>query len=182
LGEGILGHALRVADHAGDQPGHALDERHGGDLATAEDEVSEGDLVRLENLVHPLVEALVPPAQDEQTGLVAESRGEGVIQAPASGGQQDGSGLRGIVTTDLADRGQDRWRLQHHAGAAAVRLVVDLPPPVAGPRPEIVDLHFEDPLGDGPAEYTLFAERGQEIGEQCQDVETHRGLPWPVRP
>ena len=60
-------HRLRVADHTRHQPRDNLDQRHRRDLAAAEDIVSYGHLFGAADLDHPLVEALVAAAHQNNT-------------------------------------------------------------------------------------------------------------------
>jgi hypothetical protein len=56
----VLGRA-RVAEHAGQKARASVDDRHGRDLAAAQHEVAEAQLL-VDETPHPLVEPFVAPA------------------------------------------------------------------------------------------------------------------------
>ncbi len=75
--ERLVGAAVGVAHHARQQPRDGLDEDAGGDLSAGQDVVADGHLVGREGLVHPLVDALVAPAQQQQRRLGGEVDDQG---------------------------------------------------------------------------------------------------------
>ena len=73
----------------------------------------------------PLVEALEARREERQRRLGRELLDDGLGQRPALRRQRDHA-LLGRAAVDRVERGCDDVDPEHHAGAAAVRLVVDL--------------------------------------------------------
>ena len=78
-----------VAEHAGQQPGHGINHHGGGQLAAAQDVIPDRDLLVREVLGHPLVDALIPPANQQQFGLARETIGHRLLEQTALGRKQD---------------------------------------------------------------------------------------------
>ena len=64
--EGLPIQALGVSEGAGKAPCDGVDDRHGRHLAAGQDEGAKRDRVACEVLVHPLVEAFVATAQEDE--------------------------------------------------------------------------------------------------------------------
>ena len=64
-GEALLLQRL-PRDHARDQPRHGIHDDHCRHLAPGQHVVADGNLVRHEGVDHPLVDPLVPPAQERE--------------------------------------------------------------------------------------------------------------------
>jgi hypothetical protein len=58
----IVSAAVLVAQYARDEPDHGVDHHHRGHLAAVDDEVADRHLLGLQNVIHALVEPLVPAA------------------------------------------------------------------------------------------------------------------------
>ncbi len=64
-------------------------------------------------------------------------------------------------------------RLQHHAFPAAKRPVVHGPMAVVGERPEIVDTHLDQPLGQRPAQDSILEDARKEARKDGDDLKFH---------
>jgi hypothetical protein len=88
---------------------------------------------------------------------------------------------------ELVEGGGDRFGAHHHAGAAAIRVVVDAPVPAETPAAEVVDADrreaaladpTRDALGQGPLEHR--GEEGQQVDlERHADSDAGPGPPFP---
>ena len=57
---------LLVPQHARNEPDHGVDHDHRGHFSAIEDKVADGNLIRLQDVDHPLIDALVPAAYEHQ--------------------------------------------------------------------------------------------------------------------
>ena len=76
--------ALGIAEGAGQAPGQGIDHRHGCHLAPRENEGAQADAVVGEVIMHPLVEALVPAAQQGEGRQGREFPGHGIVERTAT--------------------------------------------------------------------------------------------------
>jgi hypothetical protein len=74
-------------------------------------------------------------------------------------------------------RRRKRLRLQHHSLAAAKRPVVHGAMAIVRKRPQIVDAHLDQPLGQRSAHDAVLENAGEESRKDSDDVEAH---PAPV--
>ena len=126
----------------------------------------------------PVVEALEPGREERDRLLRGELLDDGLGQRPALRGQRDdpvigGSAVRGV------ERGRDDVDAEHHAGAAAVRLVVDLP----GAERRRVAVVEEAELELAPEharKRLLLGEPGEGMGNEGEDVDSHPGSAKPA--
>jgi len=59
----LLGKTVRIAQHAGHQADHRVNDHHGRHLAAVADEVADGQLQGPQTQPDALVETLVPPTE-----------------------------------------------------------------------------------------------------------------------
>jgi len=86
--------------------------------------------------------------------------------------QHDRRGLPAFTPNHL-HRLQERLGLHHHAGSAAIRHVIDGAMPIRRVRPQVVDLHVQQPALNAPADYS-FREAGLDHArEDRHDIELH---------
>ena len=143
---------LLLADHAGDEPGDGLDHDERRDLSAGEHVVPDRHLLRGESLGHPLVDALVPAAEERQVLLAGELANERLIETSTRRRQEQHTSPVGV---EGLDRGEERLRLHHHPGSAAEGRVVDRAMTVARPLAKIVDADIQEPSSDRPPQETL---------------------------
>ena len=141
---GLLQQRLRVAHEPREQPGDRLDDHQRGDLAAVEDVVADRELPDVVGggvvVGHPLVDALVAAAGDDQVLVGGQLAGDRLRERRAAGGGDD---QRRAGREHGVERLAPRLGLHHHPGSAAVRGVVDGAVPVVGPLPQVVDVHGE---------------------------------------
>src|SRR5215471_1291539 len=169
---GVLRQGGLVAQHAWDEPGHGVHEDHGRQLAAAEHVVADGDLAVGQGLADPVVDALVAAADHDQAGLSRELGRERLGQRLPPRLHQDHRSRVGGA--QRVDRGEDRLRLEHHAGAAPERRVVDLAVPVDREVAEVVGVQRDEPARHRPADDALPEDRLEDLREDADDVEAHR--------
>src|SRR6476469_4383023 len=184
----LLHQALGVADDAGQQPGHRLDDREHGDLSPVQHVVAEADRGDPHRgggvLEHPLVDALVPPAGERQPRLGGQLVRHRLVEPDAGrAGHQQVRLLRrrsGRLGAHVVERLAPRLGPHDHAGAAAVRGVVDGAVPVVGEVAQVVHHDVEQPLLAGIADQRE-TERREVVGKDRDDVDAHAAQPWPGR-
>ncbi len=79
---------------------------------------------------------------------------------------------------DRLHRGEHRFRLQHHAGAAAVGLIVHLAVAVGSEIAGIVEMQLSDAATEGTADHPQLEQRGKGLRRQAHHIEAigrHRG-------
>ena len=119
----------------------------------------------------PLVEPLEARGEERQRRLGRELLDDGLGQRPTLGRQRDHA-LVGRAAVDRVERGRDDVDAQHHPGAAAVGLVVDL----AAAQRRRVAVVEEPELELGPEngrERPLFGHPCERMRNLGEDVETH---------
>ena len=101
---------------------------------------------------HPLVHALVPPAEEEQAVLRGQLPDERTVEAAPLGAEEHTEGRRGSHGAHCLDRLEQRFRLHDHPGASPEGVVIDRAVPVVSPCAQVVDLHLNVPRLPGAAE------------------------------
>jgi hypothetical protein len=167
----FIDRALLVTKNSGDQPDYGIYHYHSGNFSTIADEVPNGNLKRVEQLPDAIVEPLVPPAEEQETGLNSQLLDHPLVQPFARRGKHNelprwlGFGLHRIYTID------HRLSHQDHSGSTAKRSIIDSLMLVLCPVADVpgVNLHqacldriIEEALADVTVEYPR---------EQSQNVE-----------
>src|SRR5207248_7809632 len=177
--EGLLDGAVGVAEGAGQLADHGVGDHHGRELAARQHVGADRDHVRRQVLEHPVVEALVAPAEQGQVQAAAgELGGEGVIELPSPGGQRDHPPCAPDVLR-VAAVALPQGRLHHihpddHPGAASVRRVVDLAGGERRGGAQVDRLEAQSALGGAP-DVPLLGEPVEPGREEGQDVDVHSG-------
>ena len=125
LGREALVLARSFGERARQPPGDRVEQHHRRQLAAGEDVRADRDRVGREVRDDPLVEALEARREERQRRLGGELLDDGLRQRPPLRRQRDHP-LLGRLAVDGVERGRDDVDAQHHPGAAAVGLVVDL--------------------------------------------------------
>ena len=137
---------LGATEDAGDQPHRGFEHDHGGEFAAGQHEVAERDLLPGESLADAFVVAFVAAAQEQQPFSTAEFACFALVEGATAGTEQDL--VEGAVGALQVFNGcKDRFRLQHHAGSAAERSIVDRPVRIQGVVPEVDEVDPEVALG-----------------------------------
>ena len=171
-----------VADHAREQPRDRLGHGEHGDLAAVEHVVAETEhgerVARPELVVDALVDPLVAPAgEDQPVVLLRHPPGDLLGEdLAARSGHDHVRGLPGTRGADGVERLAPGLGPHDHAGAAAVRRVVDGAVPVVGPVAQVVDLHLEQALPLRPPQQREL-QRSEVVGEDRDDVDAQRHTP-----
>src|SRR5215218_4617612 len=168
--ERLVGGRGGVAHHPGDQPGHGVQDHQGGRLPAGQDEVADRqDLV--DAGADALVDALVAAAAQDQARLGGQAPGDPVVEATAVGGEQHDPGRAvGLQVVEGVEPGAGA---HDHAGAAAEGGVVDAAVPVGGPVAQVVQADLDQAALPRLAEQAGGQGRGEEPGEDGDDVDQH---------
>jgi hypothetical protein len=125
----LVGEALDLAGSLGERPGeaarHSVEEHHRRQVAVREDVRPDRDRVGREMLDDPLVEAFEARRQQRERVHGRELLDDLLRERPPLRRERDDA-RRTIGAVHGVKRSRDDVDAQHHAGAAAVRLVVDL--------------------------------------------------------
>ena len=171
---GLLLEALLVRQDAGHHAAHGVAHCHGGDLPAGEDEVAHGDLLVHALVQKPLVHALVVAAhQDQVVVALFQLPGHRLGEGPAAGGHENGPA--GTVGGDhVVPAAVQGVRLHDGAPAAAVGVVVHLHLLVGGIRTDLVGLDGDVAPLLGPAQDADVQHGVHGVGEEGQDINSHR--------
>ena len=175
-GKRLADDALGIAHGAGYLAHDGVERRHGGDLAAAEHVRADGDTVR-DQVGDALVDALVASAQQAEVTLRELARQRVVELAPLGRQLDDAPSLahrRAVDPIHRLERGGHHVDAQDHAGAAAIRRVVDLQ--VLERRVVAVVPHRDVRAELSGASHVDLARVPREGGrEQREDIEFARG-------
>ena len=118
-----------------------------------------------------LVDALVAAAAQDQPGLGGQPLGDPVVEAAAVGGEEHDPGRAlGLQVVQGVEPGPGE---HDHAGAAAEGGVVDAAVAVAGPVAQVVQADLDQAPLPRLAEQAGGQGRGEEPGEDGDDVDEH---------
>jgi len=169
LSEALGSRAVGVSHGPGNQPSDGFDHEARGHFASRQHDVSHADLAVHEMLDDPMIDPLVPSAQEAETLTARQLGGHRLIEATTTGRQQKqragcGGGLY---------RGEDRLGTHHHPGTAAEWRIVHGAVHVGGVLAQIVTTQIEQTVVAGLAEQTLAADGVDQSGEDGEDVDAH---------
>jgi len=169
--EAVLGKRFGVADNAWNEPSDGVDQHHGGDLAAAHDKVADRDLACLQAGTHPVVDAFVTAAHDDEAWLGRQFSGQPLVKAPAPGLHQHDWAT--VVRPDGFDSLENRLGLQHHPRAATKRDVVHLVVTVVRVCAQVTSVKLDQPALDGTPDNTVLKHGFEHAGEDGDDVKSH---------
>ena len=171
----LLREALELAgalgEGAGQPPGDRVEQHHRRQIAVREDVRADRDRVGREMLDDALVEALEPGGEERQL-VRGRELFDDLLRQRASFRRERDHPLRPRIAVHGLERGRDDVDAQHHAGAAAVGLVVDL----AGAERRRLAVVEEPQVELGPehrADRPLLGEPGEGVRDECEDVDSH---------
>src|SRR5579859_4127121 len=170
--ERVVLERVRIADHAGHQPRHRVDQHHRWNLRSAEHVVADRDLPCGQAGAHAVVDALVAPTNDDESWFQRQLGGQALVEAFAPWLHENDRAR--VVEHHALHRFEDRLGLQHHAGPAAEGNVVDLPVPVVRELAQVVGVQLEHAVRDRPTDHALVEAGPEHAGEDGHDVELHR--------
>ena len=149
-----------------------LDHHHRRGLAAGQHVVAHRQLAVDQVLAHPVVDALVAPAEQGEPLRAGQLARQGLVEPAARRAEEveRSHGLGGL------DAGEDRLGPQDHPGAASEGGVVDGAVDVGGVVPQVVAAQVQPAGLTGPAEEALLAE---DIHDAREDRKTRRcERPW----
>src|SRR5512139_1287341 len=172
---------FRVAEHPGEEPGHRVDQHHGGQFPARQDVVPDGDLLVRQVVRHPLVHPLVPAADQDQVLLPGQPGGRIRTEEGPRGGEEDDP-ARAVVPGERLHPGEDRLRLHHHPAAAAEgRLVGHAVLPLRV-LPQVVGLDGQEPRLPRLREDAVGQRPREHPREERQHVDPHVRPPLTTLP
>lgn len=148
-GEGILLRRILCPEHPGNQAGDRIEHDKGSELTPAQGVVTDGELLVREMKPNPLIEALVPPTEQDEVILRHQPDGPRMIEANPLGTQENHLGPR---APERLHRLEERLRLEDHSAPPPVRDIIHHVMPVVGEGAEVVDTDREQPLFLRPPE------------------------------
>ena len=167
---GLFKMGLAVPQDPRNKPGYTVDQHHGRQFPSGEDVVSDGDLLHVPVIQHPLVHAFIVAAEDHQVFSLRQfqdllmgqnlSPGRHVQDLPA-------------LCADILQAGGNGFREHHHPGAAAKGCFVCLIMFIRGVVPDVVDPHVQQTGLVGPAQNAVRHHRPEHFREYRQYVDPH---------
>ncbi len=158
--------------HARHEAAHGIHHHHRRQLAARQHIVADGELVGRQMRAHPLVNAFIVAAEQRDARLRRQLARDGLREnAPGRVEQDDRAAL-----VDGFDGGEERLRLHHHAGAAAIGIVVHDMVAIGGGVARVVQRDLEQPLGLRPRQDAFAEWAAKHLGQQGEDVESHGRL------
>ena len=131
------------------------------------------DLLGRQLLPYPVVDALVPPAENHDVLEPCQPRRVGLRQPTALRRREQHRPRLAARRADVLGRAKKRLGLHHHARPAAIRHIVDDPVPVGREVPEVVHLQVDDPGLDSPRHDPFGQRLVEHPREDRDDVELH---------
>ncbi len=134
---------IGVAEYAGEQADHGIDDDGGGEFSAGEDVVADGEFAIAEQVVDAFVDALVASADEDHAIGLDELGGDGLGEGAALRGKEDDGLARGVAggagcEGERIEASEDGFRLEDHAFAAAEGPVVDGAMPIVSEAAEIM--------------------------------------------
>jgi len=130
-----------LADDTGDKPGRGIDDHHGRQLPSGQNIIADGNLICRKMFAHPLIDALIAPADEDDLGTAGHLLGQAEIQLPSLGGEEVNRGLRGFAY--VFDSEKNRLGFEDHALFSPIRAVVHLPVLIRSKVSQIVHLNLD---------------------------------------
>src|ERR1700730_3886687 len=134
--EALIGARRLLAPHAGQQPHAGVEQRIGGDLASGQYEVADGNLFQAARGDDALIDALVAAADEYQPGPAGERAHAALRQRPAARCKQNAR-ARIARRRRRIERAREHVRAYDHPRPASRRRVVHPAMLVEGVRPDV---------------------------------------------
>ena len=152
-----------------DLPHAGIDEHHRGQLATGQDVRPDRDRIAGQVLDDALVEALEPGREERQMLFSGELLDQRLIELAALRRQSDHP-VSGAVSIGRIERCRDDVDPQHHARAAAVRVVVHLAL-LEGRRVPVVEQPEVELGAEDSRKRPLLGEPGERVRDEREDID-----------
>ena len=111
----LAGRGVRFLEHVRKQPRDGVYDHHGRQFSAGKNEIADGNFL-VARPQHALIDALIMAADQGQSGQPGQPPGLARVESPSLRGKANHSAAR---PAHAADGGEKRFRLEHHAGAAA---------------------------------------------------------------
>src|SRR5216683_482057 len=169
LVEGFVFWRFFGPQHPGDQPTDGVDHDHGGKFASRQHVVADGDLLVDQVRRDPLIDALIASADQVEVIVAGKLAYQPLVEQFALRREQDHWPFAGA----RPHRFEDRLRLQHHPGTAAIGDIVDLPVAVVGVFAQVMDAQGYEPGGEPPSSHAAVQRTREHLGKEGQDLDDH---------
>jgi tetratricopeptide repeat protein len=167
---------------AGPQPNGGVDKRERRNLTAGEHEIAERQLLSFVQRSEPLVDPLVPPADDDEAVEGRQPFGIGLTEGPAGrAGDDDRPAFVGRSPREHpVEDPSDRLRPEHHSGSAAVWAVIGA---LAGPErvEEVVQNDPHDPALLRSADDREANRRREHLGKERDHVDEEHACMFDIR-
>lgn len=176
--EGLALYRRGVADDSGDNASDRIDHDERRRLPPGEHVVPHRQLLVGQVPRHALVHSFISPAQDHEPPKRRELPHNRLRQLPPLGTQQDHARVVLLpLRRDRLDRAEQGLGRHHHARPSAVGLVVHLAMAVRRVVAKVVHADIDESALRRLSEERRAQERRQRLGEDRDDVYSHRGAP-----
>ncbi len=172
LGERLDERALLASERTREAARHRVQQHHRRQLPAGEDVGPDRDRLGGEAVDDALVEALEASREERQQRLGRELLDELLVELASLGRERDDPRGPRAGAVDRLERGVDDVDPEHHAGAAAVRLVVHLPGPERREVPVAEQVQLELRPQDG-GERTPLGHPGERLRYEREDIDAH---------
>ena len=163
---------LRVAQHAVLQTRHRVEQRQRRQLAAGQHEVAQAQFEIHVPIQKTLVDALVAAAQQHRTRARGEFTHQLLVDAPARRREVDHLHLA-ASRLHRQQRTLQRLNQHDHAGAAAIRPVVDAAVGAVGKVTQLPQLDLDLARLERAPRDAVRQVRSEQLGEQGDHVEAH---------
>lgn len=158
-----------VAKRAWNQSRTRFEDTQCGEFTAGQHVVTDRTGFDLVQVIEPLVEAFVPTADQEKRAIVQTAShpvcGLGLSKLDTSGAEGN-LAMLSVTRFDPLDRFGDGLGLQHHAGTASKRAIIDSPVTVARPVAKIDQAHIEQSSGPGLTNDSYREVGGEGLGKE----------------
>ena len=170
--EGLVGRRCLV-DDPGQQAQDGVDDDQRRQLPAGQHVVADGHL-QVDQRPDAVVDALVARTQQHQVLLARQLLGTRLVEPLTTRVEQDADGTGAPRRHQGVERRGDRLGSQHHAGAAAVRIVIDAAVAPQAPAAQVVSVDLRRTRCQG-ASWDALGERSREqLREERDDVDAQR--------
>ena len=172
----ILLGSQSMAQNAGQQSCHCINDRQGSRFTATENKITDTEFIRNQLRADPFIHAFVAPAHESQTGMGTQFFGNGLIETTSLGCEQDDGHICGqcgrlvwgpyrkigrCIGRQLPawrsayyrfNRTKNRFRLHNHATAATIGIAITDVMPICCVVTNIMKYHLQDAMFLGPGQ------------------------------
>ncbi len=176
-----------VAQRAGNESRDRIHDHRCAQLAAAQDVISDREFAIGQVLSHSFVDAFVAAADQDNPFQRGQFLCHALMETRALSRQQHHTLFRAVrlrptrnamragLDFQVLNTLKDRFRLQHHAFAAAEWAVIHGPVPVMRKSPQVVDFDRRQARFPRPADNAVIQRSAKKIRKDRQNVDLHRG-------